>query len=198
MNLIIKNATVLFIMRDFLKETWSFVGETIRIVVVSLLIILPIRYFIVQPFFVRGESMFPNFHNNDYLIVDELSYRFYDPKRGDVVVFRFPQDPSQYYIKRIIGLPGETVEVKEDKTIVYNRENPVGMILPEAYLTESTLGDMKIKLDENEYFVMGDNRDESSDSRRWGPLPKHLIIGRAWLRVWPFNTAQAFEAPNYR
>lgn len=193
----VKNAIIIKQMREFLSDTREFVWETAKIVGVSLLIILPIRYFIVQPFFVRGESMFPAFHDKDYLIVDELSYRFHDPKRGDVIIFRFPQDPSQYYIKRIIGLPEETVEVKDGKVWVANRDNPTGLQLTEVYFDKPTSGELKIKLDDNEYFVMGDNRDASSDSRRWGPLPKHFIIGRAWLRVWPFNSAQAFSTPVY-
>lgn len=184
-------------MKEFFKETGSFIGETAKIVVVSLLIILPIRYFIVQPFFVRGDSMVPSFHNSDYLIIDEISYRFENPGRGEVVVFRFPQDKSQYYIKRIVGLPEETVEIKNGQVVISNKDNPAGFVLNEPYLDQNTPGDMKTKLDENEYFVLGDNRGASSDSRRWGPLPQHLIIGRTWLRMWPVNQAQAFKAPVY-
>lgn len=184
-------------MSNFFKETGDFIWETAKIVVVSLLIILPVRYFIVQPFFVRGESMLPSFNDKDYLIIDELSYRFYRPERGEVIVFRFPQDPNQYYIKRIIGLPEETVEIKNGEVTVTNRGNPGGFVLKENYLNENTPGEIKIKLDDNEYFVLGDNRDASSDSRRWGPLSNHLIIGRAWLRIWPFNEAHAIKAPNY-
>src|SRR3989344_8963055 len=184
-------------MVNFLRESSDFIWETIKIVVVSLLIILPIRYFIVQPFFVRGDSMNPAFNDKDYLIVDELSYRFGGPDRGEVVVFRFPQDPSQYYIKRIVGLPEETVEVAGGRVLIYNRDNPAGFELKERYLNEVTPGEIKVKLDGNEYFVLGDNRDASSDSRRWGPLSKHLIIGRAWLRIWPVNSAHAVETPIY-
>lgn len=184
-------------MKQFLKETFGFLGETARIVIVSLLIILPIRYFIVQPFFVRGDSMVPNFHDKDYLVIDEISYRFKEPQRGDVVVFRFPQDPHQYYIKRLIGMPEETVEIKNGQVIVSNQSNPAGFELDEFYLDQSTPGEINIKLDENEYFVLGDNRGASSDSRRWGPLARHLIIGRAWLRAWPVNAAQAIKVPAY-
>ena len=184
-------------MRDFLRETADFLSETAKIVVVSLLIILPIRYFIVQPFFVRGDSMLPNFKDKDYLIVNEISYRLEDPNRGEVVVFRFPQDHSQFYIKRIVGLPEETVQIKDGQVMIYNREHPEGFVLSESYLDKETTGEIKIKLDPNEYFVLGDNRDASSDSRRWGPLPKYLIIGKAWFRVWPFDNAQAIAAPMY-
>ena len=169
-------------MSNFFRETGDFLWETIKIVVVSLLIILPIRFFIIQPFFVRGESMHPSFGDKDYLIIDELSYRFDNPQRGEVIVFRFPQDPSQYYIKRIIGMPEETVEVKDGKVFIYNKDNPLGKELRERYLEESTSGDMKIKLDDNEYFVLGDNRDASSDSRRWGPsrpVERHSLPARS-------------------
>ena len=184
-------------MKSFFKESGSFIWETAKVVALSLLIILPIRYFIMQPFFVRGESMNPSFNDKDYLIIDEISYRVGEPKRGEVVVFRFPQDPSQYYIKRIIGTPEETVEIANGSVVIYNRENPAGFTLAETYLNETTPGDIKIKLDEREYFVLGDNRDSSSDSRRWGPLYRHLIIGRAWFRVWPLDSAHAIAAPVY-
>lgn len=184
-------------MKRIFGEIAGLLGETARIVLISLLIILPIRYFIVQPFFVRGESMTPNFKDKDYLIIDELSYRFSEPKRGDVIVFKFPQDPGQYYIKRIVGLPEETVEVQGDKITIYNHQHPEGLVLEEKYLNEITPGEIKMKLDPNEYFVLGDNRDASSDSRRWGALPKHFIIGKAWIRIWPFDKAQAFAAPIY-
>ncbi len=184
-------------MSNFLRETRDFIWETIKIVVVSLLIILPIRFFIIQPFFVRGESMAPSFNDKDYLIIDEISYRFNKPQRGEVVVFRFPQEPSQYYIKRIVGLPEETVEIKAGNVIIYNRERPLGFQLKERYLSENTSGEVKIRLDDNEYFVLGDNRGASSDSRRWGPLGQHLIIGRAWFRAWPVSNAGTIESPIY-
>src|SRR3989344_4060631 len=100
------------------SEIASFFWETIKIVVISLIIILPIRYFIVQPFFVKGASMESNFEDGDYIFVDELSYGFGDPERGDVVIFRYPLDQSQFFIKRVIGLPNETVEIKEGKVII--------------------------------------------------------------------------------
>jgi len=184
-------------MRNFFLNTLGFVWETAKIVIISLLIIIPIRYFVVQPFFVRGESMAPSFNDGEYLVIDELSYRFGEPKRGDVIVFRFPENPSQFYIKRIIGLPEETVVLKAGVVMIINQDEPIGFELSEPYLVESTPGQLEIKLDPNEYYVLGDNRDSSSDSRRWGPLPRHLIIGRAWLRAWPVNRAQAIEAPVY-
>lgn len=178
------------------KYVLSFLWEILKIVIISLVIIIPIRYFLIQPFFVRGASMESNFYDGDYLIINEIGYRFEGPQRGDVIVFKYPLDTSQYYIKRIIGLPGETVEIKDGNIIIYNQEYPTGFILDESlYLEESeiTYGTMKIGLDENDYFVLGDNRDASSDSRRWGLLPQHYIIGEAWIRAWPFSRVEIFD-----
>jgi signal peptidase I len=155
-----------------------------------LAIIIPIRYFLFQPFFVRGASMEPNFEDGEYLIVNEISYRFHEPGRGDVVIFRYPKDPSQYYIKRVIGLPNEVVRIEEGRVMIVNSENPKGFVLDEPYLSEGnkyTFGNLEMNLDENDYFVLGDNRSASSDSRSWGPVPRHYIIGWAWVRAWPFN-----------
>ena len=173
------------------KEILAFVWETVKVVVISLAIILPIRYYLVQPFFVKGASMEPNFEDGDYILVDELSFRFRDAERGEVIIFRFPQQPSQFFIKRIIGLPEETVQIKDNKVTVFNEENPEGFVLEETYLApeQKTLGTMTTKLDDNEYFVLGDNRLQSSDSRRWGPVNRSLIMGRAFLRPWPFTRA---------
>lgn len=131
--------------------------------------------------------MEPSFEDGDYLLIDEISYRFNQPERGDVIIFRYPQDTSQFFIKRIIGLPEETMEIKNNKVIIYNKKTPQGFPLEEEYLSlnQQTLGDMVVKLDDNDYFVLGDNRLQSSDSRRWGLVNKSLIVGRAFLRPWP-------------
>lgn len=182
------------------SETLVFLWEIIKVVVISLAIIVPIRLFIVQPFFVRGASMEPNFLNGDYLIIDEVSYRFNEPKRGEVIVFRFPQDPKQFFIKRIIALPGETIELNRKSVIIRNADNPSGFVLDEsAYLSEpAILGTLRMKLDDNEYFVMGDNRLQSSDSRRWGPVNVSLIIGRSVLRAFPFSRFDTFGEIQYQ
>ncbi|MEK7124947.1 MAG: signal peptidase I [Patescibacteria group bacterium] len=172
------------------EEAAAFVWETVKIVVISLAIIIPIRYYLVQPFFVKGASMEDNFHDKDYIIIDKLGYRLHDPKRGDVVVFRFPQDEREYFIKRIIGLPGETVAIRKNTVTVYDDDNPRGQVLDESgYISrnQETLGDLTLRLDDNEYFVLGDNRLHSSDSRRWGPVNRTLMSGRAYIRLWPFN-----------
>ncbi len=178
-----------------MKKALIFIWEVVKIVVISLVIIIPVRYYLVQPFFVRGASMEPNFDNGQYLVINEIGYRFDDPARGEVIVFKYPLEPSQYYIKRIVGLPGEVVEIKNGQVTIYDEEFPQGKILDEsAYLFEETVtrGLIHLKLNEDEYFVLGDNRKASSDSRQWGALPKDNIIGRVWLRAWPFDTAKVF------
>lgn len=171
-----------------MRSILSFIWEITKIVIIALVIVVPIRTFLFQPFIVKGQSMEPNFKNDDYLIIDEISYRFRDPQRGEVVVFRYPQMPSQRYIKRIIGLPGETVEIKEGKVIISNSERKQVLDESKYFSFEIfTPGEMKIVLADNEYFVLGDNRAASADSRRWGPLPRENIIGRVFLRVWPFT-----------
>lgn len=173
--------------------------DLIKIIVISLAIILPIRYFIIQPFVVRGSSMEPNFSDGDYLIINEIGYRFKNPNRGDVVVFRYPKDLSQYYIKRIIGLPEEKVEIKNGKVRIYNSQYPKGIDLQELYLsTNYTPGNLEVTLSKDEYFVLGDNRFASSDSRVWGILPKKDIIGKVWLRGWPVAKAQVFRGFDYQ
>lgn len=180
------------------KEIVDFIWETAKIIIIALLIVIPIRYFIFQPFFVRGQSMEPNFHDGDYLIVDELSYRFREPQRGEVVVFKYPRNPSQRYIKRIVGLPGEQIKISEGNIFITTDRGT--LVLDESgYLSphESTSGDSNVFLGKDEYFVLGDNRFASSDSRRWGPLSKNYIIGRVLFRAWPPNALALIEAPNY-
>ena len=180
-------------MKDFL----SFLLETIKIVILAIIIVFPVRYFIFQPFFVQGISMEPNFFNSDYLIVDEITYRFRDPQRGEVVVFKYPQSPTQRYIKRIIGLPGETIIIENGQITIINGNEK--FILDESgYLFDSyTIGEMKTSLSEDEYFVLGDNRAFSSDSRRWGPLLEKFIVGKVYLRAWPLTALAKIEAPAY-
>lgn len=178
----------------------SFFTELAKLVLISLLIIVPLRLFIVQPFFVRGASMEPAFEDGDYLLIDEISLRFRPIERGEVVVFRFPPEPSQFYIKRIVGLPGERLSISDGKVRIFTAVHPNGFSLTEPYLAEGTVtgGDVSVSLGPNEYFVLGDNRPHSSDSRRWGKLDGRLITGRAWLRAWPPERAMAFTVPVYQ
>ena len=181
-----------------MKGLFSFIWEMAKIVILAAIIVVPIRYFLFQPFFVKGASMEPNFETGDYLIIDEFSYRVRDPQRGEVVVFKYPNDPSQRYIKRIIGLPTETVIIDSGKVAVLDQWG--GRVLEESeYLSSSiyTPGDVQVTLEEDEYFVLGDNRVSSSDSRRWGPLAGEYIIGRALIRAWPFVALAKIEVPQY-
>ena len=184
----------------------SFVLEIMKIFLLALVIIVPIRVFLFQPFFVQGASMEPNFEDKQYLIVNELGYKttevgnlftvkpFKELQRGDVVVFRYPKNPSVFYIKRIIGLPGEKIEISNDKVKIFNSENPNGFVLDESqYLSASvmTSGEINMTLGD-EYFVMGDNREYSSDSRSWGPVPADDVMGKVVLRAWPISRASLF------
>ena len=179
----------------------TFFFELIQVAAISLAIIIPVRYFLIQPFYVKGASMEPSFFDHEYLVIDELSYRISNPQRGDIVVFRYPLDPKQFFIKRVIGLPGETVEVNEEGIKIYNNEHPNGMLLSESgYLGQgvqpSTTRET-ITLKNDEYFVMGDNRSASLDSRIFGPIKRTDIVGRVWLRGWPFDRWTIFDRPNY-
>ncbi len=160
--------------------------EIVRFALLAVLIVVPIRMFIAQPFIVSGASMDDTFANGQYLIVDQVSYYFDDPEHGDVVIFRYPRDPSKYFIKRVIGVPGDTVTIEDAEVTITNEEYPNGIILDEPYVKSMAVAaPMTEVLGPREYFVMGDNRDQSSDSRVWGVLQKERIVGRAWLRLFP-------------
>ncbi|MEA3398320.1 MAG: signal peptidase I [Patescibacteria group bacterium] len=184
-----------------LKNFFIFTFELIKIVVISLVIIIPVRYFLIQPFYVKGASMEPNFYDHEYLIIDEISYRFNEPKRGDIVVFRYPRNPQEYFIKRMIALPGESVQIKDGQVIIFNSENSDSIVLEEAYLAEDLktygLSENKVELGSNEFFVLGDNRNSSKDSRSFGPVNRSYIIGKVLLRGWPFDRIKLFESFEY-
>ena len=181
-----------------MKRILSFVWETGKVIILALVIVVPIRMFVFQPFLVRGESMEPNFRQGDYLVIDELSFRFRDPTRGEVVVLKFPGNVSQRYIKRIIGLPGETVKVQDGKVAVLKDGKEI--ILNESgYLPPNlqTPGNTNVSLRDKEYFMMGDNRPFSSDSRQWGVLERNLIVGRVLVRLFPPNALAKIHEPSY-
>lgn len=168
-------------------------GELARFVAIVVVVVAIVRFFIAQPFVVSGESMVPTFQNSNYLIVDEISYRFEQPHRGDVIVFHPPVDPAVYYIKRVIGLPGETVTISHGVVTITNKEHPEGFKLNEPYVTPDTTDDnFSITVTDGNYFVMGDNRPASFDSRRWGLLPEKNIAGRAFLRLFPVKEVSVF------
>ncbi|MDD2354060.1 MAG: signal peptidase I [Patescibacteria group bacterium] len=180
-----------------MRKFFLFIWEIVKIVSISLAIILPIRYYLIQPFYVKGASMEPNFHDHEYLIVDEISYRFNEPQRGQVIVFRYPRNPQEYYIKRIIGLPGEEVQIKDGQIFIYNEQSPKGEVLVEGYLPEDlntySNSDLSVKLDNDEYFVLGDNRSASKDSRSFGPVHESFITGKILFRGWPLDKITVFN-----
>lgn len=189
-------------------EIFEFVWETAKVVLVSLIIILPIRFYLIQPFFVKGSSMVPNFHDKEYILVDKWTYRLGRPERGDVVIFRYPGNPQEYFIKRIIGLPGETVLAGNNNSVViYNQRYPDGFVVNEkGYLPatnptycgqNTTWCGTKVTLKTDEYFMMGDNREHSSDSRFFGPVNISYFAGMAWLRLWPLNEISFIPRTQY-
>jgi signal peptidase I len=183
-----------------LKKIFLFLRELIKLAAIALVIIVPVRYFLIQPFYVKGTSMEPNFHNYEYLIIDELSYQFHTPQRGEVIVFRYPRDPQEHFIKRVIGLPGEDVQIKNNHVYIYNTQHPDGFILNETYLKPDEItvanNENRITLKDDEYFVLGDNRQASQDSRFFGAVNKSFITGRVWLRGLPISEAKVFTQDN--
>ncbi|MEA3344316.1 MAG: signal peptidase I [Patescibacteria group bacterium] len=186
-----------------MKKTLFFLWEVFKIAVIALAIVMPIRYFLFQPFLVKGESMAPNFGDGDYLIVDELSYRFRNPERGEIIIFNYTENSIQgivknRLIKRVIGLPGETIEIKEGKVSIY-KDNEKQVLDESDYISFllKTSGNILITLNEDEYFVLGDNRSFSKDSRVFGVVNEEEIIGKVFVRAWPLNDIEKFEAPSY-
>ncbi len=192
---------------------WKAVGkEALIFIVIAVGIVLPFRHYVAKPYLVDGRSMDPTFKTGDYLIVNEISYKLGTPKRNSVVVFDFPKDPKNYktrsfflrlvnpgksFIKRIIGLPGETVVMKNGIVTIINSEHPEGFKIDQSYVKEDCteankklhgcISDITKTLSGDEYFVMGDNRAESYDSRYWGPVPSAYIVGKPVLRLLPIS-----------
>lgn len=171
--------------QSFKQNFW----EWVKVITVALLISLPIRYFVAEPFIVNGASMDPTFSTGQFLIVDRVTYHFEKPGRGDVIIFEYPNNPSVYYIKRIVGLPGETIKIKDGHVSIANEANPKGFRLDETYVIPShtSYENLETTLSPTQYFVMGDNRGASSDSRVWGPLEEKFIVGRPIIRLLPFT-----------
>lgn len=171
---------------NLFRKVSAFFLDLIETIVMALAVFVVIYLFLFQPHQVRGNSMYPNFHDGEYILTDKISYRVGEPKRGDVVIFKAPRNEEYDYIKRIIGLPGETIKISSNQIIINNTA------LPESYLDKiiTSSGSFlrpqdQILVPENNFFVLGDNRSHSSDSREWGFVPKENIIGKAWLRYWP-------------
>lgn len=172
----------------------SVVLEILKFTILSLLIVTPFRFFVAQPFIVSGASMEPTFDPKEYLVIDQLSYRFEKPERGDVVIFRYPLDPGTFFIKRVIGLPGETIESDGASISIVTEGGTREEVLKEPYLMDAPprREAFTVTLNNDEYFVLGDNRNASSDSRTWGPLNERFIVGRAAVRLFPVQVAELF------
>ncbi|HEX4104400.1 MAG TPA: signal peptidase I [Candidatus Paceibacterota bacterium] len=193
-------------MRKFLSSLL----EVLEVAVIAVVAVFIVRTYLVQPFLVSGSSMSPNFSNGDYVLVDELTYHLRPPERGEVIVFHDPQDYATYFIKRVIGLPGEKLVIKNNGITVYNAANPNGLLLDESYLPSGTPvgpGDCTggiltadtctYQLASSTYLTLGDNREFSFDSRDWGPLPAANIVGLVRVRLWPLNAITVFTPPKY-
>ncbi len=177
-----------------MKSLWSFLADTIETIVIAAAIFVVVYLFLIQPHQIRGVSMDNTFHDREYILTDKISYRFSAPERGDIIVFQAPKNREQDYIKRIIGLPGEKVKIQNGNVYIYNSKNPNGIKLSEPYVGDTATTGREfakegspVALGETEYFVMGDNRPHSSDSRDWGPIQRDEVVGRAWIRYWPLN-----------
>lgn len=173
-----------------LKRIWLEIWDILKFLAPIIIIVFLIRTYIAQPFIVDGESMSPNFHTGHYLIIDELSYHFHAPNRFDVVVLRYPLDTKRFFIKRIVGMPGDTVQIKDGHVVIINAEHPKGYVVPEPYESQATFpaGQYNnVTLGADQYFAMGDNRAGSSDSRTWGILPRKDIVGHVALRLFPIS-----------
>lgn len=171
--------------------------ELVRFAFIALIIVVPIRVLIAEPFIVSGSSMVPTFTNGDYLIIDKISYRLSDPKRDDVVVFRYPGDTTKFFIKRIIGLPNETVDIKGNDVTITKGDKVTTLKIDQPFVKNPANNETHFELKGDEYFVMGDNRGASSDSRYWGAVKRNLLTGRAFLRLLPINKIDVLPG-NYK
>lgn len=170
------------------KLNWKEIFKEILFLIFIIFgIVLPFRMYVAEPYLVDGRSMDPTFETGNYLIVDKISDTAKNPERNAVVVFKYPNNPSKNFIKRIIGLPGETVIVKGDTVKIINSENPKGFMLDQSYITHKYTQDAEVTLSQDEYFVMGDNREDSFDSRYWGALNKKYILGKPIIQLFPFT-----------
>ena len=172
----------------------SVIREIFIFALIAFGVVLPFRIYIAEPYIVDGASMDPTFATGNYLIIDKISYKLSGLDRNSVVVFKYPNDPSKNFIKRIIGLPGDIITVKDNVTRIVNSNSPKGFNLDQSYVAHECqsssgkcISSFQKILGPDEYFVMGDNRVESFDSRSWGPVPANNILGKPILRLWPLD-----------
>ncbi len=175
---------------NFLKKLWLWFLDFIETIVIALAIFVVVYRFLFQPHQVKGNSMYDNFHDGEYLLTDKVSYRFHEPARDDVIVFKAPGNEDYDYIKRVIGLPGDKVEVKGGHVFLNGQQLDESGYLDPRIVTHAGVfakEGQTVTVPQTEYFVMGDNRNNSSDSREWGLVPQANIVGKAWVRYWPLN-----------
>ncbi|NIT04340.1 signal peptidase I [Candidatus Saccharibacteria bacterium] len=190
----------------FIKTVITFLLEIAETAALALLIFLALYLFLVRPHQIRGDSMLPNFHDGEYLLTEMVTYNLlkHPPERGEVIVFRSPEQPNLDFIKRIVALPGEKVKIQNGDVFIINSEHPEGFLLNEPYLeggtgtySRRTIREGEVFSTEDGYVVMGDNRERSSDSREWGAVNREDIIGRVWLRYWPPEALALIKPPTY-
>lgn len=185
--------------KNILQRIAAFLGDLVETVVVAMAIFVVIYFFLVQPHQVTGNSMLPKFEDGEYILTDKVSYHFHPPERGNVIIFKAPKNQQKDFIKRVIGLPGEKIKIEKGAVFINGKKlnetylNPNTVTLPQSLITEGQ--EALVPLDE--YFVLGDNRQHSSDSRDWGTVPWDLIIGKAWLRYWPINKISLIPQATY-
>ncbi len=171
----------------------SVLKEVLIFSLIAFGIVLPFRAYVAEPYLVDGRSMYPTFNTGDYLIVKKYLSDEHVFQRNKVVVFKYPNDTTKSFIKRVVGLPGEKVVIKEGVVTIFNSENPLGIILEEIFVENISLTNYEVSLGGDEYFVMGDNRLESFDSRSWGPLKKTYILGEPFVQLWPLDNIQLLK-----
>lgn len=172
-----------------LQRVGSFFMDTIEVFVISMSIFIVVYLFLMQPHQVKGNSMFPTYHDGEYLMTDKVTYKFREPKRGDIVVFKAPVNEDFDFIKRVIAVPGDKILIKDGEVYV-NGEMLNEVYLPDEYDTRGgrfLREGVEADVPEGTYICIGDNRGHSSDSREWGPVPMENIVGRVFFRYWPFN-----------
>ena len=191
---------------SIIKSVASQLLDFLETIALAFVIFLVIDTFVMQPHVVKGNSMLPNFHTGERIFTESVGYRFGTPKRGDIIVFRYPYAPDNEYIKRIIGLPGDEIRLSAGGVTIIDALHPQGFTLKEPYLGRDvrTTGkkflpdNTTYKVPDNAYFVLGDNRQESSDSREWGSVPKNNLIGRVFVRYWPPSALSLIQGFNYQ
>lgn len=183
---------------DIARKIYAFLLDSVQTFLIAAAVFLVIYAFLFRPFEVKGDSMYPNFHNREYILTDLIILRFQNPTLGDVIVFQAPPDPTKDYIKRVIGVPGDTVSVNNGNVYLNGKLlNESAFLKPDVktYGGDFLKDGEKITVPPDEYFVMGDNRSYSSDSREWGFVKRSEVIGESMLIYWPIKRMGFIKNP---